>query len=53
MEAILVPMSSIPGVRPIRQTSLLWVWATALAGFGFLFGQCLRMAAACICQRII
>jgi cytochrome c oxidase subunit 3 len=39
MESILVPMSTIPGVRPIRQTSLRWVWATALAGFGFLFGQ--------------
>lgn len=40
MESILVPMSTIPGVRPIRQTSLMWVWVTALAGFGFLFGQC-------------
>jgi cytochrome c oxidase subunit 3 len=39
IESILVPMSSIPGVRPIRQTSLLWVWATALAGLGFFFGQ--------------
>ena len=39
LEAILVPMSKIPGVRAIRQTSLWWVWATALAGFGFLFGQ--------------
>ncbi len=39
LEAILVPMSRIPGVRAIRQTSLLWVWATALSGFGFLFGQ--------------
>ena len=39
MEAILVPMCSIPGVRPIRQTSFWWVWATALAGCGFLCGQ--------------
>jgi cytochrome c oxidase subunit 3 len=39
IESILVPMGSIPGVRPIRQTSLRWVWATALAGCGFLFGQ--------------
>jgi cytochrome c oxidase subunit III len=39
LESILVPMSSIPGVRAIRQTSLLWVWAAALAGWGFIFGQ--------------
>jgi len=39
MESILVPMSSIPGVQPIRQTSRLWVVATLLAGIGFLFGQ--------------
>jgi len=39
MEAILVPMCSIPGVRPVRQTSLLWVGATVLAGFCFLSGQ--------------
>jgi cytochrome c oxidase subunit 3 len=39
VEAILVPMGSIPGVQRIRQTSLMWVWATALAGFSFLFGQ--------------
>jgi len=38
-ESILVPMTNIAGVRPIRQTSLLWVWATALTGVGFLFGQ--------------
>lgn len=40
-EAVLVPMGSIPGVRGIRQTSLLWVWATVLTGCGFLFGQSL------------
>jgi cytochrome c oxidase subunit 3 len=39
IESILVPMSSIPGVRAIRQTSLLWAWATTLTGFGFLVGQ--------------
>jgi len=39
LEAILVPMGNIPGVRPVRQTSLIWVWATALTGFGFLGGQ--------------
>jgi cytochrome c oxidase subunit 3 len=39
LEAILLPMSKIPGVRAIRQTSLLWMWATAVSGFGFLFGQ--------------
>lgn len=38
-EAILVPLSKIPGVLPVRQTSLMWVWATALAGFGFIYGQ--------------
>jgi cytochrome c oxidase subunit 3 len=32
-------MCNIPGVRPLRQTSLMWVWATALAGLGFLAGQ--------------
>lgn len=39
VESVLVPVGSIPGVRAIRQTSLLWVRATALAGCGFLFGQ--------------
>lgn len=39
MESILVPMGSIPGVRAIRQTSLLWVGATLLAGLAFLLGQ--------------
>ncbi len=39
IESILVPMSTIPGVRPIRQTSPWWVWATTLTGIGFLFGQ--------------
>jgi len=39
LEAILVPMSTIPGVKPIRQTSQWWVWATALAGSLFLLGQ--------------
>jgi cytochrome c oxidase subunit 3 len=41
LEAILVPISGIKGVRAIRQTSLAWIWATAFSGFGFLFGQCL------------
>jgi cytochrome c oxidase subunit 3 len=41
MEAILVPMSTIPGVRPIRESSLRWVWLTALVGTAFLAGQCL------------
>jgi len=39
MESILVPMSSIPGVRPVRQTSLLWAGATLLLGCTFLGGQ--------------
>ena len=38
-EAILVPMGNIAGVKSIRRTSVLWIWATALAGVGFLFGQ--------------
>ncbi len=44
LEAILMPMSNIPGVRPIRQSSPVWVWATAVAGFGFLYGQGRGMA---------
>jgi cytochrome c oxidase subunit III len=39
LEAVLVPMGSIPGVLGVRETSLLWVWATVLAGCGFLVGQ--------------
>jgi len=39
LESILAPMNTIPGVRAIRQTSLMWVGATALTGLGFLFGQ--------------
>ena len=39
LDSILIPMSYIPGVRPIRQSSPVWVWATTVAGFGFLFGQ--------------
>jgi cytochrome c oxidase subunit 3 len=40
LDAILVPMGRIPGVRAVRQTSLQWVWATVFTGWGFLFGQC-------------
>jgi cytochrome c oxidase subunit 3 len=39
MEAVLAPMGKIPGVRTPRQTSLLWVAASALAGVAFLCGQ--------------
>jgi cytochrome c oxidase subunit 3 len=39
MESILVPMSTIPGVRPVRQTSPVWLCATLLAGFLFVGGQ--------------
>jgi cytochrome c oxidase subunit 3 len=39
MESILVPMSMIPGVRRVRETSLWWVCATTLLGVGFLSGQ--------------
>ncbi len=39
MEAILVPMGRIPGVLPVRQVSMWWVWAAFLSGSGFLVGQ--------------
>ncbi len=39
LEAVLVPVGGIPGVRGVRETSLLWVWATFVAGGGFLYGQ--------------
>jgi cytochrome c oxidase subunit 3 len=39
LEAILVPMSSIPGVRAVRETSRIWVGAALLAGLAFLVGQ--------------
>ena len=39
LEAILVPMGRIPGVRPVQQVSLWWVWAAFVSGSGFLFGQ--------------
>lgn len=39
LEAILLPMSRIPGVRAERQRSPLWVWAASVSGWGFLFGQ--------------
>jgi cytochrome c oxidase subunit 3 len=39
MEAILVPMGRIPGVQPVRQFSMAWVWLAFLSGSAFLFGQ--------------
>jgi cytochrome c oxidase subunit 3 len=39
LDSILVPLSDIPGIRRIRPSAPIWVWATALAGFGFLSGQ--------------
>jgi cytochrome c oxidase subunit 3 len=39
LEAVLSPMGRIAGVRAERQTSLLWVWAAVVSGWGFLFGQ--------------
>ena len=39
LETILLPVSSIPGVAPIAQTSLLWVKVTAGLGVAFLLGQ--------------
>jgi cytochrome c oxidase subunit 3 len=39
LDSILIPMSLIPGIRPIRQSSPMWVWVTALTGVGFLYGQ--------------
>ena len=41
MESILVPMSKIPGVRPVKETSLLWLGATTILGIAFLTGQTL------------
>ena len=40
MEAVLEPMGRIPGVRLERRLSLWWVRGAALAGVGFLAGQC-------------
>jgi cytochrome c oxidase subunit 3 len=39
MDAILVPVGRIPGVKMIRQNALPWVWATSLAGMVFVAGQ--------------
>jgi cytochrome c oxidase subunit 3 len=39
METILVPLGRIPGVAPIRESSIQWVRATAVIGFAFLAGQ--------------
>lgn len=39
LETILVPASSIPGVRPIAQASLRWIRASATLGLMFLGGQ--------------
>ncbi len=38
-DAIIVPASRVPGVRPIRESSTPWVYATALLGMLFLAGQ--------------
>jgi len=39
MEAILVPVTHIPGIAAIAESSMRWVHATALLGLGFLLGQ--------------
>jgi len=39
LDSILIPMSLIPGIRPIRQRSPLWAGTAGLAGVGFLYGQ--------------
>jgi cytochrome c oxidase subunit 3 len=39
VEAILVPATRIPGIIPVAENALRWVYATALLGLGFLFGQ--------------
>ncbi|HYE25338.1 MAG TPA: cytochrome c oxidase subunit 3 [Clostridia bacterium] len=38
-EAILVPITRIPGVAPIPQRASVWIAITSLLGFGFLAGQ--------------
>ena len=39
LETVLMPVSNIPGVAAIRQTSVTWVKVTAGLGVGFLLGQ--------------
>jgi cytochrome c oxidase subunit III len=39
METVLMPVSEIPGIAAIRQSSVSWVKATAALGFVFLAGQ--------------
>jgi cytochrome c oxidase subunit 3 len=39
LETILMPVTSIPGVAPIAQTSAAWVKVTAALGITFLLGQ--------------
>ena len=39
LETVLMPVSNIPGVAPIAQTSVRWVKVTAALGVGFLVGQ--------------
>jgi cytochrome c oxidase subunit III len=39
LETVLMPVSNIPGVAPIAQTSVRWVKITAALGVGFLLGQ--------------
>jgi cytochrome c oxidase subunit 3 len=39
LETVLMPVSRIPGIAPIRQMSVTWVKATAALGVAFLLGQ--------------
>jgi cytochrome c oxidase subunit III len=39
LETVLMPVSNIPGVAPIAQTSVAWVKVTAALGVAFLLGQ--------------
>jgi cytochrome c oxidase subunit III len=39
MESILVPATRIPGVVPVAQSAVRWVYATTFLGFAFLLGQ--------------
>lgn len=39
IDAVIIPASRVPGVRPIDVSSTPWVYATALLGLSFLLGQ--------------
>ncbi len=38
-QALIAPVTQIPGIREDEDTRLLWLWVTVLLGMGFLAGQ--------------